>query len=156
MVRNRPAYDLAESLWNVTVSFVLYVALLIVVNRAQAGENGLEVETPGWQLQDLGALFLGIWALCNIVGYLIMHCRRPLWLVVGVAQILAAAGLYKMQEENWLWLALNALAIAIWAYAFQVSIAAVTSEAPNAVVISEQAPEAEEEEEEEGPPLPLS
>ena len=36
MKRNRPPYDLADSLWNVTVSFVLYVALLLVLNRTRA------------------------------------------------------------------------------------------------------------------------
>lgn len=129
MEQPRP-YDLAESLWNATVSFVLYIATLIVLNLAEATEVVVPIRGHGWRLQDLAAIMFGLWALCNLIGYFALRRQRPVWLVVGLAQILAALGLWRMQEENWLWLALTTAALVLWAYAFQLSIASATCGAP--------------------------
>ena len=126
MEQPRP-YVLAESLWNATVSFVLYIATLLVLNLAEATEVVVRFRGHGWRLQDLAAIMIGLWALCNLVGYFALRRQRPVWLVVGLAQILAALGLWRRQEENWLWLALTTAALVLWAYAFQLSIATATS-----------------------------
>ena len=126
MKQPRP-YDLAESLWNATVSFVLYIATLLLLSRVEAVGLGLQLHGHALRLQDVAAFMFGLWALCNLIGYFALRRRRPVWLVVGLAQILAATGLWRMQEENWLWLTLTTAALGLWAYAFQLSIAAATS-----------------------------
>jgi len=126
MEREPRSHDPADDLWTVLVSFVLYVALLLVLNRVQGEEGAPPISAGGWRLQDLAALVMGVWAVSNLVGYLVWR-RRLLWLVVGCAQVLAAGSLYWMREVDWLWLAMTTVAIATWAYAFQVSISAALS-----------------------------
>jgi hypothetical protein len=144
MKQPRP-YDLAESLWNATVSFVLYIATLLVLSRVEAVGLDLQWHGHAVRLQDLAACMFGLWALCNLVGYFALRRQRPVWLLVGLAQVLAAIGLGRMQEEDWLWLTLTTAAIGLWAYAFQLSIAAATSGSLTGLSARREPPEPEPE-----------
>ena len=127
MKRERDIYDAADDLWTVTVSFVLYLTLLLVIYKVQAEEGQTPMTAGGWRLQDLAALVMSLWGASNLLAFFVRRRKRWPWLVVGVAQVLGADGLYRMREEDWLWVALTSAAIICWVYAFQVCITAALS-----------------------------
>lgn len=142
MNREGETYATGDDLWTVTVSFVLYLTLLLVIYnvRAEGGETPLAA--GGWRLQDLAALVVGLWGSSNVLAYFARRARRILWLGIGTAQVLGAAGLYRLREEDWVWLAFTALALAFWLYAFQVCLtAAFGGERPAKLPESEPDPE---------------
>jgi hypothetical protein len=119
-------YDPAEDLWSVIVSFVMYAALLLVLNRVLFEEGGLANSPLSWRLQDEAALVMGVWGVGNLLGYFLWR-RRPLWMLMGVAQVLAADSFYRMGEVDWLWLCLTTLALVLWGYGFQLAITAAVT-----------------------------
>lgn len=113
--------EAANDLLTVTVSFVLYMTMLLVLVTVQGEENG-EAARPGWSLQDLAALVMLVGGLAHLVGTLFIVRQRQFRLTLAGAEVLSAGSLYLLAPGAWVWLVLAAGAFAAWAFSFQTAI----------------------------------
>ncbi|HEY3398778.1 MAG TPA: hypothetical protein VGM19_14080 [Armatimonadota bacterium] len=116
--------EAANDLLTVTVSFIMYVSLILVLTHVQAEALLAPPEPPRtwWTLQELAALVMAIGGCSHLLGAAILVRQRVFRLLLASAELLAALSLHTMQPRSWVWMALAALACAGWALCFQAAI----------------------------------
>lgn len=115
--------EAANDLLTVTVSFVLYMTMLVVLVAVQGqhGEGPLEL-ARGWTLQQILGVLLLILAVGHFIGWRVVQRQRRLRLLLTAAEAGSAASLFLLAPTGWLWLLPAAGAFAAWAFCFQVAV----------------------------------
>jgi len=114
--------EAANDLLTVTVSFVLYMTMLLVLVIVQGQETPEPAVEPTWGLRDLAALVMLVGGIAHLLGALFIARRRQFRLTLAAAEILGAGSLYLLTPGAWVWLVLAAGAFAAWAVTFQAAI----------------------------------
>ena len=116
--------EAANDLLTVTVSFVLYMTMLLVLVTVQGQQESGEAlpAASGWAMQRILALLLLILGAGHFIGARVVHRQRRLRLLLTAAEVLSAASLFLIAPNTWVWLALAAVAFGAWAFCFQTAV----------------------------------
>lgn len=107
----------------VTISFVLYMTMLLVLVNVQGQVEAGEGDAPfGRTMQRVLALLLLIGSVGHFIGARVSEPQRALRLRLASAEAVGAASLFLMAPEGWVWMALVAAAIFGWAFSFQTAM----------------------------------
>jgi hypothetical protein len=112
----------ANDLLTVTVSFVLYMTMLLVLVAIQNQPASGTGVPRGWALGPIMALLLLIMGAGHLIGARMIEEQRKLRLTLTAAEVLSAAGLFLLAPNGWVWLVACFGAIAAWAFCFQMAV----------------------------------
>ena len=120
MERSPERSEATNDLLTVTISFVLYMTMLLVLVAIQAQpEEGAPDLPRGWALGHILALLLLILGAGHLIGARVLEHQRKLRLLLTASEVLSAASLFLLSPRGWVWLIPAAGAFGAWAFCFQ-------------------------------------
>jgi hypothetical protein len=114
--------EAANDLLTVTVSFVLYMTMLLVLVALQNQGEPATGLPRGWALGHILALLLLIMGAGHLVGARMIDEQRKLRYTLTAAELLSATSLFLLAPNAWVWLIAVFGAIAAWAFCFQMAV----------------------------------